>query len=115
MAINPTLYKSIAYDPLRDFVPINFYLKSPVVLCVNPSVKATTVDELIKEAKTRDKPFTFGSPGAGTTMHLSVEYLKAKFDVDMTTCPTAATRNTSPTWSPARSIWRSSNWRAQSS
>ena len=87
MAINPTLYKSIAYDPLRDFVPINFYLKSPVVLCVNPSIKATTVKELIAEAKTRGKPLTFGSPGAGTTMHLSVEYLKAKYDVDMTHVP----------------------------
>jgi tripartite-type tricarboxylate transporter receptor subunit TctC len=87
MAINPTLYKTISYDPARDFVPINFYLKSPFVLCVNPSITAKSLAELIKQAKQRDKPYTFGSPGAGTAQHLSVEYLKSKFAVDMTHVP----------------------------
>ncbi len=87
MAINPSLYKTISYDPNRDFVPINFYLKSPFVLCVHPDVPAHTVAELIKVAKARSTPFTFGSPGAGTTQHLSIEFLKQKFDVDMTHVP----------------------------
>jgi tripartite-type tricarboxylate transporter receptor subunit TctC len=87
MAINPVLYKKIAYDPNRDFVPINFYLKSPFVLCVNPSVPANTVPELIKLAKERPQAFSFGSPGAGTTQHLSVEYLKHRFGVNMTHVP----------------------------
>ena len=51
MAINPTLYKTIPYNPNADFVPINFYLKSPFVLCVNPSLTAANVAELIKTAK----------------------------------------------------------------
>jgi tripartite-type tricarboxylate transporter receptor subunit TctC len=87
MAINPTLYKKIAYDPNRDFVPVNFYLKSPFVLCIHPSIPARTVAELIKLAKERPDPFTFGSPGAGTTQHLSVEFLKQKFAVNMTHVP----------------------------
>lgn len=87
MAINPALYKKIAYDPNRDFVPINFYLKSPFVLCVHPGIPAQTVAELIKIAKERPTPFTFGSPGAGTTQHLSVEFLKQKFGVNMTHVP----------------------------
>jgi tripartite-type tricarboxylate transporter receptor subunit TctC len=87
MAINPFLYKKIAYNPNKDFVPINFYLKSPFVLCVNPSIEARTVPELIKLAKERPQPFTFGSPGAGTTQHLSVEYLKHKFGVNITHVP----------------------------
>ena len=87
MAINPTLYKKIAYDPSRDFVPINFYLKSPFVLCVHPDVPAQSLAELIKHAKERPTPLTFGSPGAGTAQHLSVEYIKAKFGVDITHVP----------------------------
>jgi tripartite-type tricarboxylate transporter receptor subunit TctC len=87
MAINPTLYKKIAYDPNKDFVPVNFYLKSPFVLCVHPDVPARSVAELIKLAKERPEPFTFGSPGAGTAQHLSVEYLKNKFAVNMTHVP----------------------------
>jgi tripartite-type tricarboxylate transporter receptor subunit TctC len=87
MAINPSLYKKIAYDPNRDFVPINFYLKSPFVLSVHPDIPATNVAELIKAAKERATPFTFGSPGAGTTQHLSVEFLKQKFGVNMTHVP----------------------------
>jgi tripartite-type tricarboxylate transporter receptor subunit TctC len=87
MAINPVLYKKIAYDPNRDFVPINFYLKSPFVLCVHPDIPARTVAELIKLAKERSSPFTFGSPGAGTTQHLSIEFLKQKFAVNMTHVP----------------------------
>jgi tripartite-type tricarboxylate transporter receptor subunit TctC len=87
MAINPSLYKKIAYDPNRDFVPINFYLKSPFVLCVHPDLPAKTVAELIKAAKERPAPFTFGSPGAGTTQHLSIEFLKQKFGIDMTHVP----------------------------
>lgn len=87
MAINPTLYKKIAYDPNRDFVPVNFYLKSPFVLCVHPDVPAKTIAELIKAAKERATPYTFGSPGAGTTQHLSVEFLKHKFGIDITHVP----------------------------
>ena len=87
MAINPALYKKIAYDPNRDFVPVNFYLKSPFVLCVHPDIPAKNVAELIKVAKERPAPFTFGSPGAGTTQHLSVEFLKQKFGVNMTHVP----------------------------
>jgi tripartite-type tricarboxylate transporter receptor subunit TctC len=87
MAINPYLYKKMSYNPATDFVPINHYLKSPFVLCVHPDVPARTVPELIKLAKERPQPFTFGSPGAGTTQHLSVEYLKHKFEVNITHVP----------------------------
>lgn len=87
MAINPTLYKKIAYDPSRDFVPINFYLKSPFVLCVHPDLPAKSVAELIKIAKERPAPFSFGSPGAGTAQHLSMEYIKHRFGVAMTHVP----------------------------
>jgi tripartite-type tricarboxylate transporter receptor subunit TctC len=87
MAINPTLYKKIAYEPLRDFVPINYYLKSPFVLCIHPSITARSVLELMQLAKERSSPFTFGSPGAGTAQHLGVEFIKSTFGVNMTHVP----------------------------
>ena len=87
MAINPTLYEKIAYEPLRDFVPINYYLKSPFVLCVHPSIAARSVLELMQLAKERSSPFTFGSPGAGTAQHLGVEFIKSTFGVNMTHVP----------------------------
>lgn len=87
MAINPALYKKISYDPAKDFVPINFYLKSPFVLCVHPNMPATDFSAMIKYAKQRAKPLTFGSPGAGTPQHLSVEFIKAKLAVNMTHVP----------------------------
>ena len=87
MAINPFLYKKIAYDPIRDFVPIALYLKSPFVLVVHPDVPALSVAELVNHAKQRSSPLTFSSPGAGTAQHLAVEFMKQRFGVNMTHIP----------------------------
>src|SRR5262249_44306251 len=46
MAINPVLYKKIAYDPVRGFVPISLYVKSPFILVVNPELPVKSVPEL---------------------------------------------------------------------
>ena len=87
MAINPALYKKVAYEPLRDFVPIAWYLKSPFVLCVHPDITARSLRELTQQAKERATPFTYGSPGAGTPQHLATEFIKHTFNVPMTHVP----------------------------
>jgi len=87
MAINPVLYKSINYNPVKDFVPISFYVKSPMILVVNPDLPAKTVPELIKLAKEGGKPLTYSSPGAGVAQHLSMEYMKKRFGLDITHVP----------------------------
>jgi len=88
LAINPVLYKKIAYDPVKDFVPISFYVKSPFILVVNPELPVRSVPELIKYAKEKSaNPLTFSSPGAGVAQHLSGEYMKQKFGIDMTHVP----------------------------
>ncbi len=80
MAVNQTLYKKINYDPVRDFVPLALYVKSPFVLVVNPSIGADNVKDFIKKAQASDaKPFTYGTPGAGTVLHLAMEVLKRDF------------------------------------
>ena len=87
MAINPTLYKQISYDPEKDFVPISFYVKSPFILIVNPALPIKTVPELIKFAKESPVPLTFSSPGAGVLQHLSIEFMKQRFGLEMTHVP----------------------------
>jgi tripartite-type tricarboxylate transporter receptor subunit TctC len=87
MAINPVLYKKISYDPDKDFVPIAYYVKSPFVLVVNPALPVHSVPELIKYAKESATPLSYSSPGAGVAQHLSIEFLKQRFGVDMTHVP----------------------------
>jgi tripartite-type tricarboxylate transporter receptor subunit TctC len=91
MAINQVLYKQINYDPARDFVPISFYVKSPFILVVNPDLPAKTVPELIKLAKDSATPLNYSSPGAGSPQHLSIEYMKQRFGVNMTHVPYRST------------------------
>ena len=79
MAINQTLYKKVNYDPVKDFVPLALYVKSPFVLIVNPSLGTPTMKDFIKKAQEAEKPFTYGTPGAGTLLHLTMEVLKRDF------------------------------------
>lgn len=87
MAINPTLYKQILYDPEKDFVPISLYVKSPFILVINPALAARNVPELIKLAKEGAAPLSYSTPGAGTAQHLSAEFMKQKFGVNITHVP----------------------------
>jgi tripartite-type tricarboxylate transporter receptor subunit TctC len=91
MAINPILYKKINYDHIKDFVPISFYVKSPFILVVNPDLSVKSVPDLIKLAKERATPLNYSSPGAGVAQHLSMEYLKQRFNVPMTHVPYRST------------------------
>ena len=84
MAINPVLYKKVNYDHVKDFVPISFYVKSPFILVVNPDLPAKSVPELIKHIKDSKSPLSYSSPGAGVAQHLSIEYMKKRFDLDIT-------------------------------
>ncbi len=86
-AINPTLYKQISYDPDKNFTPIAMYVKSPFILVVNPKLPINNVKELIALAKERKDPFNYSSPGAGVAQHLSIEYMKNRFGVQMTHVP----------------------------
>lgn len=73
MTINPGLFSTLSYDPLKDFVPIGLAARSPLVLVVPPSLPVNNVAELIAYAKARPDGLTFASPGAGTPLHLAAE------------------------------------------
>jgi tripartite-type tricarboxylate transporter receptor subunit TctC len=79
MAVGPTLYKKVNYDPEKDFVPLALYTKSPFVLIVNPSLGADTMKAFIKKAQDSAAPLTYGTPGPGTLLNLTMETLKRDF------------------------------------
>ncbi len=91
MAINPTLYKQVAYDVEKDFVPISLYVKSPFILVINPALGPRTVPELIKYAKENSGKLSFSSTGTGTAQHLAAEFMKQKYGLDMTHVPYKST------------------------
>jgi tripartite-type tricarboxylate transporter receptor subunit TctC len=86
-AINPALYKKINYDPVKDFTPIALYVKSPFILVVNPDLPVKSVPDLIKLAKESPAPLSYSSPGAGLAQHLSTEYMKQRFNLNVTHVP----------------------------
>ncbi|WP_284179798.1 tripartite tricarboxylate transporter substrate binding protein [Rhabdaerophilum sp. SD176] len=86
--INPTLYKALPYDAVKDFAPISRIAGVPNVLVVSPRrVKATTVAELVAEGKARKEGLTFASSGNGTSVHLSGELFRSKSGITMTHVP----------------------------
>jgi tripartite-type tricarboxylate transporter receptor subunit TctC len=87
-AINHSLYARMPYDALKDFALVAFAAGVPNVLVVNPkNVKATTVQELIAEAKSAPKKLNFASSGNGTSIHLSGEMFKQMTGVDIVHVP----------------------------
>jgi tripartite-type tricarboxylate transporter receptor subunit TctC len=91
MAINLTLFRQVTYDPERDFVPISLYVKSPFILVVNPDLPAKSVRELIGYVKANQGKLSYSSPGAGVAQHLSMEYMKNQFGLEITHVPYRAT------------------------
>jgi tripartite-type tricarboxylate transporter receptor subunit TctC len=87
MAIRPTLLKSPPYDPLNDFLPISLYVKSPFILVVNPALPIHSVPELIKYVRERPGQLSYSSSGVGGAPHLSGEYMKQRFGLDLAHVP----------------------------
>ena len=86
-AINASLYKTLPYDPVKDFTPITLIARVPNLLVVNPDVPAKNVKELIALMKANPSKYTFASSGNGTSHHLSGELFKSMAGVDMQHIP----------------------------
>ena len=87
MAISPTLYKELPYDPRRDFTPIALVVRVPFILVVNPSLPIESVTDLISYAKAHPGALTYGSGGAGSPHHLFAEMFKTVTGIEMTHVP----------------------------
>jgi len=85
LAVNPHVYKSLPYDPLKDFTLISRGVDFPLLLLVHPSLPAKNVKELIALAKTHK--FSFASSGSGNADHLAAELFKSMAKIDMVHVP----------------------------
>ena len=74
--IAPSLYRRIAYDPIKDFAPITMMVSSPFLIVVHPETPARSVGDLIALAKSRPGTLTYASGGNGSSTHLAAELFR---------------------------------------
>jgi tripartite-type tricarboxylate transporter receptor subunit TctC len=86
-AINGALYAKMPYDMVRDFTPISLVASTPNLLVVTNGLPARSVPELIAYAKANPDKLSFGSPGVGSSVHISGELFKSMAGVQMTHVP----------------------------
>jgi tripartite-type tricarboxylate transporter receptor subunit TctC len=87
LAISPSLYKKLNYDPVKDLTPIGLVAIVPNVLVIHPSVPAQTLAEFIALAKARPEAMNFGSGGSGTSNHLAGELFNIQAGVKLVHVP----------------------------
>jgi tripartite-type tricarboxylate transporter receptor subunit TctC len=86
-ATNPTFYRTLPYNFLRDITPVSGLVTGPFVMVVNPAVPAKNVAEFIAYAKANPGKVSMASSGVGTAVHLSGELFKVMSGVDMVHVP----------------------------
>ena len=87
IAVNPTLFPKLPYNPLTDLVPIVQIADVPNVLVVHPSVPAKTFDEFVAHAKANPGKLNYASTGIGTSSHLSGFILGKRAAIEATHVP----------------------------
>jgi tripartite-type tricarboxylate transporter receptor subunit TctC len=87
LAVDPTLYPNVGYDPRRDFAPVGLIATSAMVLLVNPQVPATTLKDFIALARSEPGRINFASAGSGSGMHLGTELLAYMAGITMVHVP----------------------------
>lgn len=87
LTTNVALYKSLAYDPVKDFTPVAMYARVPFVLVANAQSGIRSVKDLVAAAKAAPGKLTYASTGVGATPHLAGEMLKTMTGIDIAHVP----------------------------
>ena len=87
LGINPSLYSKLPYDPLKDFAPVSLIGSSSTFLIAHESVPVKTFAEFVALARARPGQLNYGSSGAGSVHHLTMEALKAALGLDILHIP----------------------------
>ena len=87
LVINPSLYETLPFDPLKDFAPISQVFIAANVLAVPPELPVKTVAELVALAKAEPGKLSYGHAGVGTSQHLGAELFKYMAHVDIAAVP----------------------------
>jgi tripartite-type tricarboxylate transporter receptor subunit TctC len=83
----PYLYKSLHYDPVKDFAPISLLATAPNILVVGKNSKFNTLAELVSAARAAPGKYTYASPGVGTPAHLAAEIFKTQAGINLLHVP----------------------------
>lgn len=86
-ASSPALLPKMPFDPIKDVSPVVLLGRIPLAIAVNPSVKVTTLQELVAAAKAGPAKLNYGTPGNGLAQHFAGELLKLSAKIDMTHVP----------------------------
>jgi tripartite-type tricarboxylate transporter receptor subunit TctC len=87
LAIDPTLYPNVGYDPRKDFSAVGLIATSGLVICVHPSLPARSIPELIALAKQEPGKLNYASAGTGSGIHLGTEYFASLAGIKLTHIP----------------------------
>jgi tripartite-type tricarboxylate transporter receptor subunit TctC len=87
LVVNPSLYASVPYDPVRDFAPISLVATVQSVLVSHPALPVKSVKDLIALAKARPGQINYGSTGSGTSGHLIMELFRSMAGIDLVHVP----------------------------
>lgn len=87
LAVNPSLYKDIPYDPLKDFRQIAVISTQPMVIVTRSDSPIKDLPSFLADAKAEPGRLLFGTPGSGTVAHLSLELLQSKAGIELTHVP----------------------------
>ena len=87
ISINPAVYKSLPYDPVKDFVPLSMTTAYPYILVVNADLPVKSLAEFVALAKSKPGAMNYGSTGVGAANHLVSELFNAKAGLKMTHVP----------------------------
>jgi len=87
VAVNPSLYKNLAYNPVRDFAPITQLTSSQLILVAHPSVPFRSINDLVAAARAQPSKYTFASSGSGNASHLAGELLKVLTGIQLVHVP----------------------------
>src|SRR5437879_9457934 len=74
LAIDPTLYGNVGYDPRKDFAPVGLIATSALVICVHPALAVHSLAGLIALARQEPRKLNYASAGAGSGIHLATAY-----------------------------------------
>lgn len=87
IVVNISLYKTLAYDPIKDLVPIALVGRTPNLLVVNPAKGSQSLKELVETARAKAGNFSFTSNGYGTSQHMAIEQLKLQAKIEVLHAP----------------------------
>jgi tripartite-type tricarboxylate transporter receptor subunit TctC len=93
LAVTPSIYPRLPYDPVKSFAPVAWVARVPNVLAVHPSLPVKNVAELVAYARANPGRINYGSGGNGSAAHIAMEYLKLRTHTFMVHVPY---RGTSP-------------------